>query len=71
MTEDTAHCGWCHPWANDPGFLRRIIEASHVKQASKQHDPLHDLCISSSLQVPALLAFLSLLSLMMGYDLEM
>jgi len=48
--EGPSHCGWCHPWADSPGF---------GEKAKPVNSTLHGLCISSSLQVPALFKFLT------------
>ena len=56
MWEGPTHCGWCHPWASGLRFYKKTEWASHEEEVSKQH-PLHDLCISSCLQVPVLTSF--------------
>ena len=61
-----AQCGWSYFWVGGPGFCKKAGWASHGKQASKQRS----VYISSCLQVPALLEFLSWLPLVMNSDVE-
>jgi hypothetical protein len=46
------HYRWDHPWASGPGFYKKAGWASH---RSKPPTHPHSLCVSSCLQVPALL----------------
>jgi hypothetical protein len=62
MEEGLACCEWLHPWAGGPDFCKKAGWASHGKQVSKA--PLHGPCISSCLQVPALVETLPSMLLM-------
>jgi len=57
MGEGPAHCRRCHPWAGGPGSIRK--QAEQAMGSKPVSSTLHGLCISSCLQVAALLEFLS------------
>jgi hypothetical protein len=60
MWEDLDHCGWCHPGLAVLVSLRK--QAEQAWGSSSLSVPLHRLCISCCLHVPALCEFLSWLS---------
>ena len=70
MGQYPAHCGWCHPWAARPRFYKKQADQASHGGASQQSAPLHGLCISSCLQAPALLEFLSWHPSLMNCDAE-
>lgn len=49
----SAHCGWCHSWADGPGYYKKAGRERLDEQASKQHFS------KTSASAPALLEFLS------------
>jgi hypothetical protein len=35
MGEGPAHCGWYHPWADDPGFYGVVIDTKNLAHMTK------------------------------------
>ena len=61
MEEGPIYYARCHPWASGPGFITKLAEQTRGRKpiSSLALLTLHDLCIISCLQVPALFEFLS------------
>lgn len=62
-----AHYEWCHPWAADPGFYKKVDWVSYRDHTRKQRSALVSASVSASRFLPGVLPWLPSVDCDLGY----